>query len=258
MNCANHPEAAAAAFCRDCGKPLCAECIRPARGSVFCAEHVPAPDAVAPETSFAAPPANAPMPPSVASSLVSPSPSSSAWSAEYEAPIVAPPKVQHEPGVHPAIALLLGFIPGVGAICNGQYAKGLIHAMIFGLLVTAIANSHGPGTAPILGIMIAAWVSYMVFEAFHTASRRRRGIPVEEFSSLFDVRGGRGKLPLGAILLVAVGFLLLLNTTDIVSIEVFARYWPAGLIALGIYLLYARVSAAHGHDASHDAEEWRR
>ena len=44
MNCANHPETAAAAFCRECGKPLCPECIRRARGSVFCAEHTPAED----------------------------------------------------------------------------------------------------------------------------------------------------------------------------------------------------------------------
>ena len=33
-----------------------------------------------------------------------------------------------------AIALFLGFIPGVGAIYNGQYAKGLVHAVVFGLI----------------------------------------------------------------------------------------------------------------------------
>ena len=41
--------------------------------------------------------------------------------------------------------LLLGLIPGVGAIYNGQYAKGLVHAVVFGLLVSAIANGHGNG-----------------------------------------------------------------------------------------------------------------
>jgi len=30
----------------------------------------------------------------------------------------------HDPAAHPALAFLLGFIPGVGAIYNGQYAKG--------------------------------------------------------------------------------------------------------------------------------------
>jgi len=42
MNCLNHPEIPATAFCRTCGKPLCDTCKRPAQGSVFCEEHVPA------------------------------------------------------------------------------------------------------------------------------------------------------------------------------------------------------------------------
>ena len=42
MNCANHPEAPAVAFCRTCGKPLCQVCQRPAQGTIFCDEHVAA------------------------------------------------------------------------------------------------------------------------------------------------------------------------------------------------------------------------
>jgi hypothetical protein len=153
------------------------------------------------------------------------------------------------------IALILGFIPGVGAICNGQYAKGLIHAVIFGLLVSAEASTHMAPVNIICGIMIAAWVFYMAFEAFHTALRRRRGLPVEEFSSIFEIRPSHNRMPLGAILLVVVGFILLLQTTDIISMEVFVRYWPVGLIALGIYLLYARVHPAdHTNGSEHDVE----
>ena len=36
MNCANHPEVASAAFCRTCGKPLCAACTRDVRGVIYC------------------------------------------------------------------------------------------------------------------------------------------------------------------------------------------------------------------------------
>jgi len=32
--------------------------------------------------------------------------------------------------VSPGLALFLGLIPGVGAIYNGQYAKGMVHAII--------------------------------------------------------------------------------------------------------------------------------
>ena len=36
MNCANHSNIAAVAFCRTCGKPLCAACTRDVRGVVYC------------------------------------------------------------------------------------------------------------------------------------------------------------------------------------------------------------------------------
>jgi Domain of unknown function (DUF5668)/B-box zinc finger len=283
MNCANHPETAAAAFCRECGKPLCPECIRRARGSVFCAEHVPSEDAAAPPFGTDA---GAPAPPFGTAAGFAPSSAGSSYFATASAfesgaaassfdaapgrgaqsplppspytvaPLAAPvAPAQYSPGVPPAIALILGFIPGVGAICNGQYAKGLIHAVIFGLLVSAAATTHLMPVDIICGIMIAAWVFYMAFESFHTALRRRRGLPVEEFSSIFEIRSSHNRMPLGAILLVVIGFILLLQTTDIISMEVFARYWPVGLIALGIYLLYMRVHPAeHANGSEHDVE----
>jgi hypothetical protein len=136
---------------------------------------------------------------------------------------------------------MLGFIPGVGAIYNGQYAKGLIHAVIFGLLISLASSTHGP-FEPLIGILIAIWVFYMAFEAYHTANKHRRGVPVEEFSSLVDVRGGHGRVPAGAILLIGLGFILLLDTTDIISMDQLERYWPVGLILFGLYMLYARLS----------------
>jgi hypothetical protein len=128
----------------------------------------------------------------------------------------------------------------VGAIYNGQYAKGLIHAVVFGLLVSLAGNTHST-FEPLIGLLIAAWVFYMAFEAYHTARKRRYGVSVEEFSSLFDIRPTQGRFPAGAILLIALGFLLLLNTTDIINMEQLERYWPVGLIVCGIYMLYVRV-----------------
>ena len=83
----------------------------------------------------------------------------------------------------------------------------------------------------------------MVFEAYHTARKRRHGIAVEEFSSLIDVKNSsNSRFPTGAVILIAVGFVLLLNTTDIVDFVLVERFWPVGLIALGLYLLYNRMS----------------
>lgn len=41
INCAEHPEVPATAFCRECGRPMCMDCQRPALGSVYCAKHSP-------------------------------------------------------------------------------------------------------------------------------------------------------------------------------------------------------------------------
>jgi len=231
MNCANHPEIAASAFCRECGKPMCAECQKPALGSIYCAEHLPAA-------------AKAPVPPPVPPTPEPPRTSYTPPTSPYSAPYTVPRIGVVDPSVHPGLALLLGFAPGVGAIYNGQYAKGLVHAVVFGLLVNIENNTHNSGLEALVGIMIAAWVIYQAFEAYHTARKRRYGQHVEEFSSLFDVKASHGRFPMGAIVLIGLGFLLLLDTTDIVSMEVFARYWPALLIGLGIYMLYARLNPA--------------
>jgi hypothetical protein len=235
MNCAQHTEIEATAFCRECGKPMCPECQRPAMGSIYCDAHAPAaPVSPVPPPPFA---------PSPTVSFIAPAQISAPYAASpYTAPASPPAK---DESVHPVLAALLGFIPGVGAIYNGQYAKGLVHAVIFALLVSAVSSGHQAGIEAFLGIMIAAWVFYMVFEAYHTARKRRYGVAVEEFSGHFDFRAGNSKFPMGAILLIGLGFILLLDTTDIISIDEFGKYWPVGLILLGVYMLYSRLSPGH-------------
>jgi serine/threonine protein kinase len=78
----------------------------------------------------------------------------------------------------PSRALMLGFIPGVGAMYNGQYKKAAIHVAIFVLLSTFLNNVPGSIEEPFSWARIA-FVFYMAFEAHHTAqkrfkSRRRR------------------------------------------------------------------------------------
>jgi TM2 domain-containing membrane protein YozV len=139
----------------------------------------------------------------------------------------------------PGWALALGLmIPGVGAIYNGQYAKGLVHAVVFGLLVSLM--SSGGGMEPLLALMLTAWIFYMGFEAYHTAIKRRRGEPVDEFSSILNVQSAN--FPVAGVALIALGVLLLLNTLDLISFRYVARYWPVLLIVGGAWLLWVRVS----------------
>lgn len=219
--CANHPDKGAVAYCRMCGKPLCELCRLENLGAIYCAEHLPGVDA-----GRTAPPAPG--------DSVYPTPSPA---APYTA---ASPYTAPEGHGSPALALFLGMIPGVGAIYNGQYAKGLIHAVIFGLIITVI--SHGGGALePLLGMLVAVWWFYMVLEAYHTARKRRQGLPVDEFSSLVAFRRNRSGVPVGATVLIGLGMLLLLDTTGMIPLEHIVRYWPVGLIVLGVYMLYSRL-----------------
>src|SRR6185436_9331321 len=153
MTCQNHPETPATAYCRSCGKPLCQECRRDAHGTVFCAEHWPSPSAsAAPGTGPSATP-----PPYTAGPGYQPS--------------------YPYPDVSPGLALFLGMIPGVGAIYNGQYAKGMVHAIIWGVLMSIADSRAAHGLEPVFVMTVVAWMAYMAFEAYHTARKRRMGEP---------------------------------------------------------------------------------
>jgi TM2 domain-containing membrane protein YozV len=210
MNCYLHAEVPAAAFCRSCGKPLCAACQRLAAGTIYCPEHAPVSYADA-QNPYAQPAA---------------------------AP-VTPVPVSTSPG----LAFFLGFIPGVGAIYNGQYLKGLVHAVIFGLICSLLDSVEHSAGGPLLGIILTAYIFYMPFEAYHTAKRRLAGQPVEEFSSLIAPNKFYSRTPIGPILLILIGVFFLLDTLHLVEFRDVARFWPVLLIFAGAFMLYNRVSA---------------
>jgi hypothetical protein len=167
MTCSNHPDRENVAFCQNCGKPLCQECTRVVGSAVFCEP------CLAARLAGAAPPAG---------SYTAADPN-----AAYAAPGTIPPHLPKEP--NPGLAALLGLIPGVGAMYNEQYAKGVVHLIVFAILIS-LADEHG-----IFGIFIAGWVCYQVIEAHHTAKARRDGTPLPNPFGLNDLgeRLGFGK-----------------------------------------------------------------
>jgi hypothetical protein len=221
MNCVNHPDLPAIAYCRTCGQPLCEACRVGAGGTVYCHEHAPA-AAAASAAATESSPYTAPAPATVSA----------------RAPIP-------DAGASPGLAFLLGLIPGVGAIYNGQYVKGLIHVVVLGILISIVSsNEASGGLEPLFGMMIGVWVFYMAFEAYHTARKRQLGQPVDEFSSLVPLHGQQSSFPVGPAVLIAVGLLFLLNNMEIIRFSQIIRYWPIALIALGVYMLYERLSSS--------------
>jgi hypothetical protein len=84
-------------------------------------------------------------------------------------------------GPNPGLALGLGFIPGVGAMYNGQFIKGLAHVAIFMLLCAAAAHQD------FFGWLVAFWAVYQVFDAYQTAKARRDGTPIPNPFGLNDL-----------------------------------------------------------------------
>jgi len=149
MNCINHPDVPVAAYCQNCGKALCQECVRSVGGVVYC------------EACLAArlnTPVGAP--------------------GNVKAPFVGLPPMD---GPNPGLALGLGFIPGVGAMYNGQFVKGAVHMLVFALMCTASNHSD------FFGWMIPFWIAYQVFDAYQTAKARRDGTPLPNPFGLNDL-----------------------------------------------------------------------
>jgi TM2 domain-containing membrane protein YozV len=284
MNCANHPDVAVAAYCQSCGKPLCTACIRSVGGVIYCE-------------------------PCLAARL---SPGSS--SGSFGGNLFTDPNNLH---AHPMLAGLLGFIPGVGAMYNGQFVKALAHVLIFAVFISLSDRSF------IFALLLAAWVFYQVFDAAQTAKARRDGLPLPNPFGLNDLGsrlgvtpatpaapftgftanpapgnpagpvaaadpaggfnpgpnpGGAGPFPpppayttsyaaapppagnpnpgspvypypaapepqrhpLGAIVLIGIGLLLLLHTLGVFEEEWISRAWPVLIIGIGAWLLYRR------------------
>lgn len=268
MTCAVHTDQPASAYCRTCGKALCQSCQRDVRGVVYCQ------DCLAARLEGTVPPAAANVPPTM----------------------YAPPSSHASPG----LAAVLGFIPGVGAFYNGQFAKGFVHVFIFAIL-THLADRN-----EWFGWTVAAWLFYMVFDAYTTAKARMLGQPLPDPLGINNllasfglgtattpavatpvgmgpvdvnspaagvppppgaaapmnfvgsdqpgeavpmppaaVQGascGPGGLPIGAIILIALGVIFLLDNLGVLSFRWTAEFWPVILIVIGVWLAFRRYS----------------
>ena len=255
MNCAAHPETAAVAFCRNCGRAVCDACRQEWQGVPHCGDCVAKLSPAEPSFPAAAEPAAAEARQGASASQPSqppqpaqPDPAPSSWHPVSSGPVSSSPVSSRTTGSwdtpSPVLAFLAGLIPGVGAVYNGQYAKGVVHALVWGgLLSTAIAaeQTGPPGSVAVFIVLLVMTTLYMPIEAMHTARAIRRGEAVDEFWGLFGLRSGAGASPAGGVLLILMGVVFLLHSLGYWSLGDAARFWPVTLIALGIYLLYRRV-----------------
>jgi len=214
MNCANHNTTEAVAYCRTCGKALCASCTRTVRGVVYCENCLAARlEGVQPATN-------------TASGFVP----------------AAVPAAQPTSGPNPTVAgILAGFFPfGVGAVYTGQYAKGLAHLGVFVFLVVAQTSNLPDFLHVILGLSLGFFYFYQILDAVRSARAIQAGQPAPDPFGLGQTfstgqKTDMSKVPTGAIVLIGLGVLFLLHTMGMFEFGV-DRLWPFVLILLGGWL----------------------
>jgi hypothetical protein len=219
MKCAVHPEVDATGFCRNCGKAMCASCVRPVRDLLYCEDCLGA--------MMGLPPTQAPAPGAT--------PGAPGFAASIPAPL--PPAAAVPPG-NPGIAFLLGFVPGLGAIYNGEYNKAMIHILIFGGIIIGITGVLGDSLTPFWIVALVAFVFYMAIDALRTAKARQTGQTVSDpFESWTKNRS------LAPFILIAIGGLFLLHNFGFFDMfRVREIFWPVVLIGIGVLMLRNRVS----------------
>jgi len=131
----------------------------------------------------------------------------------------------------PSTAFGLGLIPGVGALCNGEYLKAFVHVMIFGFLIS-FANSPNLGTfEPLFVWITVGFYFYMPLEAYHTAKRRL--LQSKGLSVVNPERDPRKENLWTGVILTLLGTLLFLDNFIQGFLEQAFRMWPIALIGFG-------------------------
>ncbi len=231
MKCAVHSDVDAVAYCRNCGKALCSVCARPVRDVIYCE------DCLAAHLGLQSAP-----PPAVGTPTISPEVSAFAPGIPQPyAPLA--PVAQGVPmnaplarTTNPNIAFMLGLVPGLGAVYNGEYNKALIHIVVFAAMIVGLNSDIGDGGDIALSLLLAGFVFYMALDAMRTAKSRSIGQvtvdPVESWSK---------ERPVGPIILIGLGALFLLNNFSWFAFYRVKQFWPLILIGLGLLMFRNRM-----------------
>jgi len=217
MNCAVHADTEASGYCRNCGKAMCAACSHRVRDVLYCedclAQHVGLQPAAPPPGAVSGVPADP---------------------GGFAPPIPA----AHKQTGAPVLAFLLGFIPGLGAVYNGEYNKAIIHVVIFGAIIFGIASDLGDSIQGLLIFALCVFPFYMAIDAMRTAKAKATGQPLAD-----PFENWSGQRPLGPIILIGIGGLFLLNNFGFFEFfRVRQIFVPLLLIGVGFFMLKNRVS----------------
>jgi hypothetical protein len=231
MQCSQHPENTATAYCTNCGKAVCDQCRQVLDSRILCVDCA---------SQFVPPP---PLDqPAVSQEAATTSLNSGIRSEQ--APFPSIPIEKGYPYCAPGVCFVLGLIPGVGGICNGDYLKAFVQVLIFGTLVSLAGSGEAGQFGPVLMVLAIAFYLYMPLEAYHVSKKRTLALKGIMVMTPFDKF--RFSEIWAGVLAVALGTIFLVNQYLPGTLHFILRGWPLLLIALGVFNLarYFRSSAS--------------
>jgi Domain of unknown function (DUF5668)/B-box zinc finger len=219
MKCVVHPDVEASGFCRNCGKPMCPACTRQVRDVLYCEDCLARVVGLPPATPAAVE--------TEANNLTPALPQGS---------IPAPGATRSGSGTA-TLAFLLGLIPGLGAIYNGEYNKALLHIIIFAGIILGISLDLGDGAEAVLICALVVFPFYMAIDAVRTMKAKQTGVVYED-----PIENWTKQKAFGPILLIALGALFLLRNFGVFDLfRMRELFFPLILIGLGVWLLRNRI-----------------
>lgn len=211
MNCAVHSDVDAVGYCRNCGKAMCSTCVRPVRDVLYCEDCLAAIMGIPGATA-----------------ATSPGPGIPAPGALPPAPI--------RPLSSPGVAFVLGLVPGLGAVYNGEYNKALIHIVVFVAMIFGLNSDMGDSAQLLLSLLLTGFILYMAVDAMRTARAKNLGeTPPDPLESWSKSR------PVGPVILIGLGVLFLLNNFNWFPFWRIGRLWPLVLIGVGVLMFRNRL-----------------
>jgi hypothetical protein len=144
-----------------------------------------------------------------------------------------------EGGRSPAAATMLGFVPGLGAVYNGDYTKALFHVCTFIAIVAILQASNSDTVHTIFGMGLAAFIIYMAVDANRTA-RANLVAPARPDTAALTMKARA----IGPFVLIGIGVIFLLQNFHVFELDnLIDRWWPLLLIAVGGFMVWRRTES---------------
>ena len=141
----------------------------------------------------------------------------------------------------PVVAAVLSAFPGLGQVYVGYYRQGFVHIGAIALLIGILSSGAvDDAVAPPIGLLIAFIWLYNVIDAARRASLYNQalmGLRPMELPEDAKAPYRLGSLA-GGVALIVVGGLILARNVLGLSLAWLADWWPLGLIAAGVWLVY--------------------